>query len=99
MRGKNELLSGLMKLDGFEMRGDFVRRPIGPDRNQLAPHIHRMLIDDNCGKPYSLVQAFFQTNDIEEDKYWPPIERLDIAFGGMHLFCSCPWIESFEEDD
>ena len=71
------------------------------DNNLLkhAPHTHRMLIDDIWDKPYSKVEAFFPMNDIEEDKYWPPVGRIDNAYGDKHLFCSCPPIESFEDDD
>jgi glycine dehydrogenase len=30
-------------------------------------------------------------------KYWPPVGRIDGAFGDRNLVCSCPPIESFAE--
>ena len=30
------------------------------------------------------------------DKYWPPVGRIDGAFGDRHLACSCPPPEAFE---
>jgi glycine dehydrogenase len=29
------------------------------------------------------------------DKYWPPVGRIDSAFGDRNLVCSCPPVESF----
>jgi glycine dehydrogenase len=31
------------------------------------------------------------------DKYWPPVGRIDQAYGDRHLVCSCPPPEAFEE--
>jgi glycine dehydrogenase len=30
-------------------------------------------------------------------KYWPPVRRIDGAYGDRHLVCSCPSLEAFEE--
>ncbi len=32
---------------------------------------------------------------VSEDKYWPPVGRIDQAYGDRHLVCSCPPIEAF----
>ena len=70
-----------------------------PDNNLLknAPHTHRMLIDDDWDKPYTKAQAFFPMDGLHEDKYWPPVGRIDNAYGDKNLFCSCPPIEAFDE--
>jgi glycine dehydrogenase len=31
------------------------------------------------------------------DKYWPPVARIDQAYGDRHLVCSCPPPEAFEQ--
>ena len=69
------------------------------DNNLLknAPHTHRMLIEDDWDKPYTKAQAFFPMDDLHEDKYWPPVGRIDNAYGDKNLFCSCPPIEAFGE--
>jgi glycine dehydrogenase len=30
-----------------------------------------------------------------QDKYWPPVARIDQAYGDRNLVCACPPIESF----
>ncbi len=30
------------------------------------------------------------------DKYWPPVRRIDGAFGDRNLVCSCPPIEDYQ---
>jgi glycine dehydrogenase len=30
-------------------------------------------------------------------KYWPPVRRIDQAYGDRHLVCACPPIEAFAE--
>lgn len=85
-----------------------IRREIGAveqglvprDDNLLkrAPHTHRMLIAETWDRPYSKAEAFFPMADIEEDKYWPAVGRIDNAYGDKHLMCSCPPIESLADE-
>jgi glycine dehydrogenase len=30
-------------------------------------------------------------------KYWPPVRRIDGAYGDRNLVCSCPSPEAFED--
>ena len=64
-----------------------------------APHTHRLLIDEKWTLPYSKQQAFFPDNQQHDDKYWPPIGRIDNVYGDRHLFCSCPAIAEYEENE
>ena len=32
------------------------------------------------------------------DKYWPPVSRIDGAFGDRNLMCSCPPLSAYEDD-
>ncbi|MGZ5620250.1 MAG: aminomethyl-transferring glycine dehydrogenase, partial [Methylobacter sp.] len=58
-----------------------------------APHTHRLLLDE-WTLPYSKQQAFFPDNHQHDDKYWPPVGRIDNVYGDRHLFCSCPpWLD------
>ncbi len=54
-----------------------------------APHTHSLLLE-NWSFPYSKQQAFFPNSDQHDDKYWPPVGRIDNVYGDRHLFCSCP---------
>ncbi len=54
-----------------------------------APHTHRLLLEE-WSLPYSRQQAFFPNSDQHDDKYWPPVGRIDNVYGDRHVFCSCP---------
>tara|TARA_R110002096_G_scaffold14828_13_gene52431 strand:- start:67 stop:2967 length:2901 start_codon:yes stop_codon:yes gene_type:complete len=61
-----------------------------------APHTHSLLIADEWDKPYTKEQAFFPVPELRDDKYWPPVARIDNAHGDRHLICCCPGIEAVE---
>ena len=42
-------------------------------------------------------RAAFPVGVDAADKYWPPVRRIDGAYGDRHLVCSCPPPEAFEE--
>ncbi|MGH3459267.1 aminomethyl-transferring glycine dehydrogenase [Aeromicrobium sp.] len=64
------------------------------DDNPLAnaPHTARELLDWTHG--YSIATGCFP-NGSTEDKYWPPVGRVDQAYGDRNLACSCPPVEAF----
>ncbi len=68
------------------------------DNNLLhnAPHTHDLLMQEWTA-PYSRAEAFFPLPAFSEDKYWPPVARIDNVYGDRHLVCSCPPIESYAE--
>jgi len=60
-----------------------------------APHTAKAL----AGKweyPYERSEAAFPVGVNAADKYWPPVARIDGAYGDRHLVCSCPPPEAFE---
>ncbi|MEM9442622.1 MAG: glycine dehydrogenase (aminomethyl-transferring), partial [Pseudomonadota bacterium] len=61
-----------------------------------APHTADQLTE-TWTRPYSKTQAFFPLGGHGEDKYWPPVRRIDNAHGDRHLVCSCPPIEDYLE--
>ena len=73
------------------------RGEMAADNNLLknAPHTHRMLLQDEWDKPYNKQQAFYPMNNIRDDKYWPPVGRVDNVYGDKHLFCNCPPISEY----
>ncbi len=62
-----------------------------------APHTARSVADDEWDRPYSRRQAVFPAPWIEESKFWPPVGRIDNAWGDRHLVCTCDPVESYEE--
>lgn len=63
-----------------------------------APHTHKELINETWEHPYSKEQAFFPIAGLHEDKYWPPIGRVDNVHGDKNLFCSCVPVSEYEEE-
>ncbi|MCA1780928.1 MAG: aminomethyl-transferring glycine dehydrogenase [Intrasporangiaceae bacterium] len=47
--------------------------------------------------PFARVTAAFPAGVESSDKYWPPVGRIDGAYGDRHLICSCPAPEAFED--
>ena len=41
-------------------------------------------------RPYSREQGCFPPGAFRVDKYWPPVNRVDNAYGDRHLICTCP---------
>jgi glycine dehydrogenase len=58
-----------------------------PLRN--APHTAATLTAE-WDYPYTRAEAVFPTPDVQDDKYWPPVGRIDGAYGDRNLMCSCP---------
>ncbi len=70
-----------------------VDRENNPLKN--APHHHRLLIDEQWTRPYSKAEAFFPMEGLHEDKYWPPVSRIDNVHGDKHVVCGCPPMEAY----
>jgi glycine cleavage system P protein (glycine dehydrogenase) len=62
-----------------------------------APHTHKVLLEDDWDKPYSKREAFYPMDNIRDDKYWPPVGRVDNVHGDKNLFCSCVPVEEYAE--
>ena len=60
-----------------------------------APHTGAALVDD-WRHPYSREQAVFPAADLRNNKYWPPVGRIDNAYGDRNLVCACPPVEHYE---
>ena len=59
-----------------------------------APHTAIDLVGD-WDHPYSREDAVFPLPWVRERKYWPPVGRIDNAYGDRHLVCSCVAVESY----
>jgi glycine dehydrogenase len=60
-----------------------------------APHTLADVAADEWTHPYPRSQAAFPLPWLRENKYWPPVNRVDNAYGDRHLVCSCPPIEDY----
>ena len=63
-----------------------------PDNNLLsnAPHTHHLLLASPWPHPYTREAAYFPLHTLRENKYWPPVGRIDNVAGDRNLVCSCP---------
>jgi glycine dehydrogenase len=60
-----------------------------------APHTARSLAGD-WDRTYPRQLGVFPTGP-DPDKYWPPVARIDQAYGDRNLVCACPPPEAFAE--
>ena len=73
--------------------GDFDARD-NPLKN--APHTASMLLADEWEHPYGRTEGAYPAGGDRRAKYWPPVRRIEGAYGDRHLVCSCPPPEAFE---
>ena len=60
-----------------------------------APHTAEALMADEWTRPYSRSRAAFPLPGMGPDKYFPPVGRIDNAYGDRNLSCSCPPLEDY----
>jgi glycine dehydrogenase len=61
-----------------------------------APHTASMLISGDWKHCYDRETAAYPAGGDRRAKYWPPVRRIDSAYGDRHLVCACPPPEAFE---
>ena len=64
-----------------------------PLRN--APHTAECLLVEAWDHPYTREQAAYPLGTGFRPKVWPPVRRIDGAYGDRNLVCSCPPVEAF----
>lgn len=95
----------LAEVDAFceamiAIRGEIDRVGAGEwtaDDNPLrgAPHTAECLMVDKWEHPYTREHAAYPLGRDFRPKVWPPVRRIDGAFGDRNLVCSCPPVEAF----
>ena len=71
--------------------------PIDDNPLRNAPHTAQSVIDGEWPHPYSREQAVYPVRTLIRSKYWPPVRRIDNAFGDRNLVCACPPPEAFAD--
>jgi len=71
------------------------------DDNPLhhAPHTAVDVVADGWSHTYSREVAAYPVADLRRRKYWPPVGRLDGAYGDRNVMCSCPPPSAYESLD
>ncbi|GAB3327354.1 aminomethyl-transferring glycine dehydrogenase [Bordetella tumulicola] len=96
---------GLLELDRFVDAMIAIREEIAQiergerdrDDNVLknAPHTAQMLLAEEWLHDYPRQQAAYPVESLREAKYWPPVARVDNAYGDRNLVCACLPIEAY----
>jgi len=60
-----------------------------------APHTAQSVIEGEWTHAYSREQAVYPLRSLIRGKYWPPVRRVDNAYGDRNLVCACPPVEAF----
>ena len=96
----------LAELDRFcdamiEIRGEIARVATGEwpaEDNPLrqAPHT-ASFVTGEWDRAYSRETAAYPAGVSRRAKYWPPVRRIDGAYGDRNLVCSCPPVSDYED--
>ncbi len=72
------------------------RRRWPKDDNPLAnaPHTAQCLTEA-WEHPYERALAAYPEGVDPRSKYWPPVRRIDGAFGDRNLVCACPPVDAY----
>ena len=81
IRGEiDEIAAGSIEIDASPLR--------------LAPHTAEDLLGD-WTRPYPAVVGAYPLASLRIDKYFPPVSRIDGAYGDRNLVCSCEPLEAY----
>jgi glycine dehydrogenase len=84
IRGEiDQIADGAMPLDRSPLR--------------LAPHTADDLLGE-WDRPYDRAFGAYPLPSLRQDKYFPPVSRIDGAYGDRHLVCSCEPLEAYAND-
>ncbi|WP_279239205.1 aminomethyl-transferring glycine dehydrogenase [Cryobacterium zhongshanensis] len=84
----------------IKAEADAVAAGVWPaDDNPLhnAPHTAQSVIEGEWEHSYDRATAVYPLRSLIRGKYWPPVRRIDNAFGDRNLVCACPPPEAFAD--
>ena len=62
-----------------------------------APHSIDDIAADEWPHRYGREAAAFPVPGLRQEKYWPPVSRIDQAYGDRHLVCACPPLDAYRD--
>jgi glycine dehydrogenase len=75
-----------------EGRSDKIDNPL-----HHAPHTAAAVTATEWPHRYTREEAAFPAPWVRQHKFWPPVARVDNAWGDRNLQCLCPPVEAFEQ--
>ena len=70
--------------------------PLADSPLRHAPHPAADLLVADWPHPYEREHAAYPRPELRDDKYWPPVGRIDNAYGDRNVVCSCPPLEAYD---
>ena len=64
-----------------------------------APHTATQAAAADWNHGYSRELAVFPLATLRQQKYWPPVARVDNVYGDRNLVCACPPMEAYAAAD
>jgi len=64
-----------------------------------APHTAQMLMVTEWHHDYPREAAAYPVASLRDNKYWPPVARVDNAYGDRNLICSCPPVADYAAEE
>jgi glycine dehydrogenase len=64
-----------------------------------APHTARMVTSDEWNHAYAREKAAFPAPWTLENKFWPPVGRVDDSYGDRNLVCTCDPVDSYRMEN
>lgn len=61
-----------------------------------APHTVEAATSDEWQFPYPRAKAVYPLLFVKENKFWPPVGRIDNVYGDRNLVCICPPVEAYQ---
>jgi glycine dehydrogenase len=71
--------------------------PLEDSPLRQAPHTAADLLRDEWTRPYTRERGAFPLPNLKDDKYFPPVSRIDGAAGDRNLVCTCEPLEAFAQ--
>src|SRR5580693_395803 len=69
--------------------------PVEDNPLRGAPHTAECLVVDKWEHPYTREVAAYPLGKAFRPKVWPPVRRIDGAYGDRNLVCSCPPVDAY----
>jgi glycine dehydrogenase len=63
-----------------------------------APHTAFEIASGDWKHSYSREKAAYPLKGLKDNKFWPPVARVDNAYGDRNFICACEPVESYEEE-
>ncbi|GAB5030355.1 glycine dehydrogenase [Nannochloropsis oceanica] len=73
--------------------------PVDDSPLRNAPHTIDTILSATWDRPYTREAACYPAPWVKANKFWPSVGRLDNVHGDRNLICSCPPMETYQEDE